>query len=342
MTTLVRRFSLAWIGLSLAASTLLAPARAADSSPFLGQWALTIPGGGAGWLEITKQQGYYDGSILWGGGSVLPVASVFFLEDALYVVRINEVKRRDASGTVVRTQQFPEAIVAHVDGDNLRLVQVTPNPNGENAHRAEFSGQRIPPLPDRPDLSAVKFGESIALFNGKDLTGWRLIDSGSVNGWNVQAGTLINRPVQKEGQPHKNYGNLRTDKEFEDFNLKLEVNVPKGGNSGVYLRGIYEVQVADSYGKPVDSHGMGGVYSRLTPTTNPTRPPGEWQTLDITLVDRHVTVLLNGTKILDNQPLAGCTGGALWSDQFRPGPIYLQGDHEAVDYRNLVLRPVRK
>jgi hypothetical protein len=87
---------------------------------------------------------------------------------------------------------------------------------------------------------------------------------------------------------------------------------------------------------------MGGVYSRITPSTNPAKPAGEWQTLDITLVERHVTVVLNGTKIIDNAPLLGCTGGALWSDEFRPGPIYLQGDHEAVDYRNLVLRPVMK
>src|SRR5437870_4458942 len=64
----------------------------------------------------------------------------------------------------------------------------------------------------------------------------------------------------------------------------------------------------------------------------------EWKTMDITLVDRHVTVILNGTKIIDNQPVLGPTGGALWSDPLRPGPIYLQGDHLAVRYRNMVIR----
>jgi hypothetical protein len=175
-----------------------------------------------------------------------------------------------------------------------------------------------------------------------DLTGWRLVESGTANGWSFDAGILKNRPVQQEGQPHKNYGNLRTDREFEDFNLTLEVSVPKRGNSGVYLRGIYEVQVADSYGAPTDSHNMGGLYSRITPTVNAAKPAGEWQTLNITLVDRHLTVILNETKVIDNQPVLGCTGGALWSDESRPGPIYLQGDHEAVDYRNVVLRPVIK
>jgi hypothetical protein len=118
--------------------------------------------------------------------------------------------------------------------------------------------------------------------------------------------------------------------------------VPKRGNSGIYLRGIYEVQVADSYGRPTDSHNMGGLYSRIAPTVNACKPAGEWQTFDITLVDRHLTVILNGTKVIDNQPVLGCTGGAMWSDEFRPGPIYLQGDHEAVDYRNIELRPVVK
>jgi hypothetical protein len=102
------------------------------------------------------------------------------------------------------------------------------------------------------------------------------------------------------------------------------------------------VQVADTCGKPLDSHHMGGVYSRICPTVAAEKPAGEWQTMDITLADRHVTVILNGKKIIDNQPVLGCTGGALTSDEFRPGPLYLQGDHTSVDYRNMVIRPVVK
>ena len=203
---------------------------AADApSPFLGNWALTIPGGGAGWLGVTDHQGKLSASILWGGGSVLPVD-----------------------------------------------------------------------------------------------------------------GVLTNEVVQEKGKPHKSFGNLRTDREFEDFRLTIETNVPSGGNSGVYLRGIYEVQVLDSFGHKVDSHNMGAIYSRITPSEAAEKPAGQWQTLDITLVDRHATVILNGKKIIDNQPLLGCTGGALWSDQLRPGPIYLQGDHTGANFRNIVLRPVVK
>ncbi len=194
---------------------------ASDADPFLGRWALTIPGGGAGWLGVTKENGYYDASILWGGGSVVPVSSVFFTENQLWVMRVREVQRKDAAGKVVRRHQFTEAIIARVDGDELRLTQINPRDNGEGMSTEEFTGKRIPDLPAKPDLAKVKFGAPITLFDGKALDGWRLTDPGAINGWSVKDGVLINNPVQEEGKPHKNYGNLRTEKEFEDFNLKL-------------------------------------------------------------------------------------------------------------------------
>ncbi len=215
-------------------------------------------------------------------------------------------------------------------------------PDGSGVDREQVTGKRIPPMPPAPDLAKVKFGEPVTLFNGTSLAGWRLVEPGAANGWSAQDGLLSNRPVQVEGQPHKNYGNLRTDGEFEDFNLTLEVRVPKDGNSGIYLKGLYEVQVADTFGKGLDSHNMGAIYSRITPTSSAEKPAGEWQSLDITLVDRHVTVVLNGKLIINNQPVLGITGGALTADEFKPGPIYLQGDHAGVDYRNIILRPAAK
>ncbi len=325
----------------LGSSLLCLSAFAADvNEAFLGRWALTIPGGGAGWLEITQEKGYYDGAILWGGGSVVPVSSVFFDEGRLNVTRTREVKRRDADGKVKRTHQFTDLIMASVWGDSLELMLLSPQPNGKGIRRSEFTGKRIPDLPAPPDLSAVRFGPPMALFNGNDLTGWKPTSARAPSGWVAEDGLLRNKAVQEEGTPRKHYTNLRTEGEYEDFNLTLEVRVPEKGNSGIYLRGIYEVQVSDSHGKPLDSHHMGGIYSRITPTVSAEKPAGEWQTYDITLVDRHVTIILNGKKIIDNQPLMGCTGGAMWSDEFRPGPIYLQGDHTSVDYRNIQLRPV--
>ncbi len=331
---------------ALALFGTLACGRAAEPQDFLGYWELTLPGGAPGWLGITHTNGYYDGSLLWAAGSVVPVSSVFFNGKAdnqtLFVVQVRDVQRKNAAGKVTRTQEFPDVIMAQVDGDQLRLHVIRPERDGVGLDAQDFSGTRQPPLPPAPDLSQLKFGDPIKLFNGHDLTGWRLTNPSQVNGWSVEDGVLINRPVQTEGKPHKSYGNLRTDREFEDFNLTLDTRVPKDGNSGIYLRGIYEVQVADSYGKPLDPHNMGALYSRITPSQNAEKPANEWQHLDITLADRHLTVILNGKKIIDNQPVLGCTGGALWSDVTRPGPIYLQGDHMAVDYRNIVLRPIVK
>ncbi len=310
-----------------------------NAEPFLGRWALTIPGGGAGWLGVEEKDGALKGGILWGGGSVVPVNAVKVDGDKLIVTRLHESRQKDAAGKTVK-RVTTETITATVTGDQMSLTTRRTREDGSAEGKTEeFKGKRIPPVPPAPDLSQVKFGEPIKLFNGTDLAGWKLM--GSPSGWGVQDGVLVNEAKQEPGR-HKSYANIRTEREFEDFNLTLEFRVPKGGNSGIYLRGIYEVQVADSFGQKPDSHNVGGVYSRITPTAIPAKPAGEWQSFDITLVDRHVTVILNGQKIIDNKPLLGCTGGALWSDEFRPGPIYLQGDHTSVDYRNIVIRPVVK
>lgn len=317
-----------WVGSAIAAE-----------NPFVGRWALTIPGGRAGWLGITDEGGYFDGSILWGGGSVVPLASVYFEGDKMVATRLQEVERKDSSGKVVRKQTFTDEIVATVDGDRLSLVLRTVKRNGMGVREQKFDGKRIPAMPPAPKLASAKYGDAVELFNGKNLQGWALTNSNQKNGWSVENGVMANNPVQPEGG-HISYGNLQTVETFEDFNLQVEVKVPPNGNSGIYLRGIYEVQVLDSYGKPADTHHMGAVYSRIKPSATAEKPAGEWQTLDITLMDRHITVVLNGTKIIDNEPLLGCTGGALWSDEFRPGPIYLQGDHTGVSYRKLTLRPI--
>ena len=312
----------------------------AAENPFLGGWALTLPGGAPGWLGVEEAGGGLKAAMLWGWGSVEPTASARLEDGKLVVTRNHIISRREAGKRVRRT--LVETITASVDGDTIQLASVKQRENGQGEDTSTFSGKRIGPVPPAPDLAKLKFGEPISLFNGKDLTGWRLTDPNAVNGWGVKDGLLVNTVVQEEGQPHKNYGNLRTDREFEDFNITLETRVAKNGNSGVYLRGIYEIQVADTYGHPLNPHNMGALYSRITPTAAAEKPAGEWQTMDITFADRHVTVVLNGTRIIDNQPVLGCTGGALWSDVNRPGPIYLQGDHTGIEYRNLVVRPVVK
>ncbi len=334
MTLLAKR-----LALLAGAATFLTSSLAAAENPFLGRWALTIPNGGAGWLGIHEEEGQLKGSILWGGGSVLPVTRVKTEGGILTVTRVNESRQKDAAGqTVVR--KSTETITARLDGDSLRLTTATVSDDGKERGRGDFTGRRIAPVPPAPDLAKLKLGKPVALFNGRDLDGWQVMGK-NPSGWKVADGLLVNEAPQEKGK-HKAYANLRTEREFEDFNLTLEFRVPEGGNSGIYLRGIYEVQVADSFGKKNDTHNCGALYSRILPAENASKPAGQWQTYDITLVNRHLTVILNGKKAIDNQPVLGCTGGALWSDEFRPGPLYLQGDHTSVDYRNIILRPVVK
>jgi len=313
-----------------------------DISEFLGQWTIDIEGGSVGWLEVRNEDGWLDADVLWGGGSVLPVSNVFLAKgNVLMVQRSNNVVRKsDENKNPVRTQVVTSWMEITKNGEKIDGILLSPRRNGLSVDTTLFTGTKLPPVPPAPDLANLKYGEPVNLFNGKDLTGWKLINEKQVNGFKVIDGMLVNDPVQKEGEAHISYGNLRTEQEFEDFNLKLEVNVPAGSNSGVYLRGLYEIQVMDSYKRELDPHNMGAVYSRIKPVTAAEKPAGQWQSLDITLSKRHATVILNGVKIIDNQPIYGPTGGAMKSDVFAPGPIYLQGDHGKVSYRNILLTPI--
>ena len=333
----MKKLSVLFLSVMLAA--LVVNAQKPDG--FYGMWTIEIEGGSVGWLHVFDNGGFPDAELLWRGGSVLPVQNLYFLDDDnMVVMRAGEVTRKG------KDEKERKMISTHVfeitrSGDRISGKSIEQARNRPGVNVMKFYGWKLPPVPAKPDLSKVKYGKPVKLFNGKDLSGWKLINPNQVNGFKVEKGILVNDPVQKQGE-RVSYGNIRTEQEFEDFNLTLEVNVPQGSNSGVYLRGMYEIQVMDSYGKPLDSHNMGALYSRITPSQAAEKPAGEWQTMDITLVDRHVTVKLNGTTIIDNQPVYGPTGGAMGADVHKKGPIYLQGDHGKVSYRNMVLTPVIK
>jgi hypothetical protein len=314
------------------------------AEPYLGAWALTLDyeNNKAGWLEVRQEDGYLDADLLWRWGSVEPVGHTLVTGDALILVKGRDVSRRKAGqpDRILHPVYWFE--VTKAGADEIRGMANFPNRDGVGVLKVSFTGKRIPEEGPAPKIKKSMFGEAQVLLNGVDLEGWELNEAGASNGWSVVDGVLVNDPVRKEGEARRPFGNLRTTATFEDFNLQLEVNVPKGSNSGVYLRGIYEIQVMDSYGSELDSHNMGGLYSRITPSEAAEKPAGEWQQMDITLCKRHLSVILNGKTIIDNQPVRGVTGGALTSDQFLPGPILLQGDHGKVSYRNIVLRPIVK
>ena len=150
----------------VSATALLTTSLGAAENPFVGRWALTIPGGGAGWLGVTESGGQLQGSILWGGGSVVPVTSTKIEGDTLILTRVNESRQRNADGKAA-VKKTTETITAKLDGDNMKLTTSTASDDGKVREPASFTGKRIPPVPPAPDLSKVKFGEPISLFNGK-------------------------------------------------------------------------------------------------------------------------------------------------------------------------------
>ena len=172
----------------------------------------------------------------------------------------------------------------------------------------------------------------ISLFNGKDLTGWHLRDPKGPNGWKVQDRVYVNTPPSTD---------IQTDAEYYDFQLHVEFRVSNGdGNSGVYMRDKYEVQIFNSYGKPPVDSGCGALYRRIAPAVNASKPAGEWQTFDITFIGKHLTVIHNGQKVLDNVDVGPMGTGAASKRPDGPGPLRLQGDHNAVSFRNIRIRPL--
>jgi hypothetical protein len=289
-------------------------AQAPAQAPVIGRWDLTVQGPKApypSWLEVTLSGNRtLVGRFVGSGGSARPISRVEFNSGALHFA-IPPQWERETSDLVVD---------ATLTGDALEGTLVTPA--GE---RHRFTGRRAPTL----RRTAVPiWGKPVALFNEKDLTGWTAL--GGTSQWTVDAGVLKNA---------KSGANLVTTEKFTDFKLHVEVKCPKGSNSGIYLRGRYEVQVEDSTEaepRPVD---MGAIYGFLVPNENASKGPDTWQTFDVTLVGRRVTVVFNGKTIIDDQTIPGITGGALDSDEGAPGPIFLQGDHGPVQYRNLVITP---
>ncbi|OYY02373.1 MAG: hypothetical protein B7Y76_05655 [Sphingobacteriia bacterium 35-40-5] len=187
-----------------------------------------------------------------------------------------------------------------------------------------WTGVRAPSL-NRD--KAVVWGKPEKLFNGKNMDGWHTMGP---NQWLTENGVLRS--------PHSG-SNLVTDKKFTDFKLHIEFRYPKGSNSGVYLRGRYEVQVEDSKGFEPQVDLFSAIYGFLPPNKMMAKSAGEWQPFDITLVGRTVTVVANGKTVISEQVIPGITGGALDSREGEPGPIYIQGDHGPVEYRNIVITP---
>jgi hypothetical protein len=303
--------------LAVAAEAQQQPPAKRRPASIVGRWDLTVQGpDGAypSWLEVRRSGRTLVGSFVGQVGSARPVSRVEFEDGRLrFSVPPQYEQRKDDLGFEGR-----------LDGDTLR-GQTT----DDKGRPATWTGRRAPAL--RRD-KAPEWGEPVELFNGKDLAGWRPRSAERKNGWVVKDGLLVNATPGND---------LVTEKKFTDFKLHAEFRYPQGSNSGIYLRGRYEVQIEDNFGREPECHIIGAVYGFLTPSVNAAKKAGEWQTIDVTLVGRVVTVLLNGERIIDRQAIPGITGGALDSDEGAPGPIMVQGDHGPVEFRKLTLTPAR-
>jgi hypothetical protein len=286
--------------------------------PVVGRWDLTVhdpQGDYPSWLEVSRSgRRTLVGSFVGRFGSARPVSRV----------EAQDGRVRFSVPPQWEDRQDDQPFEARLEGAVLRGTTTD-----EKGRQVRWTGRRAPSL-RRPPPPA--WGEPVELFNGKDLAGWKPRHRDRRNGWAVRDGVLINAAPGND---------LLTERTFTDFRLHAEFRYPRGSNSGIYLRGRYEVQIEDNYGQEPDSHRIGGVYGFLTPSVNAARRAGEWQALDITLVGRVVTVLLNGERVLDRQAIPGITGGALDSDEGAPGPVLLQGDHGPVEFRKLTLTPAR-
>jgi hypothetical protein len=303
--------------LSFSAVQALRAATSADAKPFLGRWDLTLTapdGEHPSWLELQEQDGQLRAQMVGRWGNARPLPKVELSGGHLTFV---SPKEEEGSKTDLVFQ-------GQLDGKTLSGTV-----NGPDGKTWQWTGVRAPAL---ERATAPEWGQPIQLFNGKDLTWWRMGAPGPPV-WTVQNGTLVTPGNGPE---------LYSDSKFQDFKLHVEFNCGKDSNSGVYLRGRYEVQIETESESEPPSHHTGGVYGFLAPTPEQPRVPDKWQTFDITLIGRRVTVVLNGTTVIDNQEIPGITGGAVDSHEASPGPIYLQGSEKGhVAFRSIVITPAK-
>ena len=302
----------------MGAALLLPALSKKGGNPFAGRWDITITAGNTSypdWMEFTEKDPNPEVRIQPRGGSVRPVKEVR-MEGANLILTI----------TPAAAKRPAVVWELSVSGDKLTGKQK----RGDTVI-AQIAGVRAPELKRKPPKA---WAAPEPIFNGKDLTGWEP-DKPAENHWVAQDGVLLN---ESKG------ANLRTTRKFDDFKLHVEFNCPEDGNSGVYLRGRYEVQVEyEPSGREDGLHSMGSIYGMLAPQVEFPRKPSEWESFDITLVGRHVTFARNGKIAIDNQEIPGITGGAIDANEGEPGPFYIQGDHTGgMKYRNITVSVPKK
>lgn len=292
---------------------IVAPILTAASSPFVGRWDFNLKGpgrSGAAWLGISDKTGELEVWYQPTGGNVYQIKEFKAQGNHLSVVL------DDASADHPATTWELDAAGDKLTGVLKRGTQSVP-----------LTGARAPEL-KRPEPKQWTAPEP--LLNDKDLTGWEPMGNPADSHWSVQDGLLVNAAHGT---------NLKTTRRFDDFKVHYEVNCPEHGNSGFYLRGRYEVQIEyEPLSANPPERRIGSIYGRIAPSPELPRKFGEWESFDVTLVGRTVTVVHNGVTVIDHKEIEGITGGAIDADEGKPGPFYIQGDHTGgLKFRNITV-----
>ena len=311
--------------LAFAASLLsiAASLSAAGDEAFNGRWVIEPLGENSGrvlWLEVSGAgQDDLSGFMVGAGpgGQLDPIQDAR-IEGGQLRFHLERAVRRSA-GRLLRTP-----VTAALHGGKLHGVAV------RQRGALLWLGRRAPVLADRDDGSWTP-GKRLDLLDGTGINGWSTLRPGREDGWYVERGILKNR---------KGADVLVSDRKFWNFRLEVEFLVHPGMNGGIGLRGRYEIQILDDYGQPASDHGNGALYGRIAPSSNASRPAGEWQTLDVWLVGRELSVRLNGVATIQREVIDGFTAMATDWREDQPGPISLQGDHGAVEFRRIAVTPL--
>lgn len=286
-----------------------------DTSAIVGRWDITVDVDGKmkpSWLEI-RISGHKTlvGQFVGTEGSARPISRLHY-ENGIMSFSIPPQWEKEPNDLQV---------VGSLKNGNFEGVMVF-----SNGKKYSWTANRAPAA---RRTSTPEWGEPVDLLAGNTLDAWHATGQ---NQWKIENGVLSSP---------RSGSNLVTNEKFNDFKLHLEFKYPKGSNSGVYLRGRYEVQIIDSKGMEPSDILFGGVYGFLTPGEMAAKDAGEWQSMDITLIGRMVTIEANGKTVIHNQAIPGITGGALDSHEGEPGPLMLQGDHGPIEFRNIVITPAK-
>lgn len=292
--------------------SLLLPAQAARD--YTGRWNFTGSGEHADrvyWLEVADTTGQLSGMFLYRTGSPLVLDSV----------------RVENGELVWKARYRGEAPEHRVRLEGGKLVGTIL----DRGTAVSVVGVRPPEWPAANANGAHAYGKPVPLFDGTSMDAFRLQHAGRPSGWSIEDGTMTNT---------RGANNLVSKEAFQDFRLEADYKVEAGSNSGLYLRGRYELQVLDDHGKPPGKTGHMAIYGWIAPLANASRPAGEWQSMQAVLVGNRLSATLNGQKVHDNAAIQAITGGALDANETAPGPLLIQGDHNKVWYRRIVITPI--